>query len=65
MLKNIQTMPKKQLAFVYIATLSIEFILAIICLIFVPWLSLALVIAGSVTLFYGAYLLLKKPAQKV
>lgn len=62
MLKNIQTMPKKQLALIYVATLAIEFILATISFIFMPWLGLALVIAGSVTLFYGAYLLLKKPA---
>lgn len=65
MLKNIETIPKKRLALIYIATLAVEFILATVSLIFVPWLGLAIVIVGSITLFYGAYILLKKPVQKV
>ena len=64
MRKDIQTMSKKQLALTFTTILIIEFMLATISFILLPWLGLALAVAGNATLFYGAYMLLKKPSQK-
>jgi len=60
MLRNLQTIPKSYLAIIYSCVLIAEFILAAISFISIPWLGIILIIAGNITLIYGAYLLLKK-----